>query len=109
MWSRRSVLSGGMAAVAAFGLGPLASAQRVPRLTVTNGPDVEVEIADGRLRGGHSRGALVFKGIPYAGPVTGAARFCEAPPVVQWTGIRDATRLGAISSAILPTRLAQYL
>ncbi|MFT4075089.1 MAG: carboxylesterase family protein [Asticcacaulis sp.] len=94
MWSRRSALSGGMAAAAAFGLGRLALAQGVPRSTVTTGPDVEVEIADGRLRGGHSRGALAFKGIPYAGPVSGAGRFREAPPVVPWIGVRDATRLG---------------
>ena len=82
------------AAAGAFGLIPVAGAQAVSRSTVTTGPDVNVEITDGRLRGGHSRGALAFKGIPYAGPVTGAGRFCEAPPVVPWTGVRDATHLG---------------
>jgi len=97
MWSRRSVLGSGMAAMGAFGMGPGACAQVVSRSTVTTGPEVEVEIADGRLRGGHSRGALAFKGIPYGGPVTGAARFREAPPVVPWSGVRDATHLGAPS------------
>lgn len=97
MWSRRSALRGGVAAAVAFALEPLASAQAVPRSTVTVGPEVIVEIADGRLRGGHSRGALAFKGIPYAGPVTGVARFREAPPVVPWSGVRDATHLGAPS------------
>jgi para-nitrobenzyl esterase len=62
--------------------------------TLTTGPYVEVETAQGRVRGGHSRGALAFKGIPYAGSVAGAARFKEAPPPQAWSGVRDATKLG---------------
>jgi para-nitrobenzyl esterase len=46
------------------------------------------------VRGGHCRGALAFKGIPYAGPVTGAARFKEAPALHAWSGVRDALQLG---------------
>ena len=97
MWNRRRLLGSGMAALGAFGLRPVANAQTLSRSTVTTGPDVVVEINDGRLRGGHSRGALAFKGIPYAGSVSGAARFREAPPVVPWSGVRDATHLGAPS------------
>jgi para-nitrobenzyl esterase len=37
---------------------------------------------------------LAFKGIPYAGSVTGAARFKEAPPPQPWSGVRDALHLG---------------
>jgi len=62
--------------------------------TQTVGPFIEVEIASGRLRGGHSRGALAFKAIPYAGPVAGKSRFKAPPQVLPWTGVRDATRLG---------------
>ncbi|MHB8815847.1 MAG: carboxylesterase/lipase family protein [Steroidobacteraceae bacterium] len=62
--------------------------------TQTVRPFIEVEINSGRIRGGHSRGALAFKGIPYAGSVSGANRFKEAPEVTPWTGVRDATRLG---------------
>jgi para-nitrobenzyl esterase len=62
--------------------------------TRTVSPFIEVEIDSGRIRGGHSRGALAFKGIPYAGPVSGRNRFREAPHVVPWAGVRDATRLG---------------
>ncbi len=61
--------------------------------TVTS-PFVEVETAQGRVRGGHSRGALAFKGVPYAGSPAGAGRFKIAPPAPSWTGVRDATRLG---------------
>ena len=62
--------------------------------TRTVGPFIEVEINSGRIRGGHSRGALAFKGIPYAGSVSGANRFKAPPPVTPWTGVRDATVLG---------------
>jgi para-nitrobenzyl esterase len=61
---------------------------------MTAAPYVEVETAQGRVRGGHSRGALAFKGIPYAGSVAGIARFKEAPPPQPWTGVRDALQLG---------------
>ena len=37
--------------------------------TRTVAPFIEVETALGRVRGGHSRGSLAFKGIPYAGSV----------------------------------------
>ena len=63
-------------------------------MTATSRPYVEVETALGRVRGGHSRGALAFKGIPYAGSVTKAARFKEAPAAQPWTGVRDALTLG---------------
>jgi para-nitrobenzyl esterase len=70
-------------------------AQAAPKLfTTTLPPYVELETAQGRVRGGHSRGALAFKGIPYAGPVAGTARFKEAPPPQSWSGVRDALQLG---------------
>jgi para-nitrobenzyl esterase len=62
--------------------------------TQTLEPYVTVEIADGKLRGGHSRGALAFKGIPYAGSVSGKNRFKAPPKVDPWTGVRDALLLG---------------
>jgi len=68
--------------------------QNAAWVTKTVGPFVEVEIASGRIRGGHNRGALAFKGIPYAGSVTGKNRFKAPPPVTPWTGVRDATLLG---------------
>ena len=68
--------------------------QNAAWVTKTVGPVVEVEIASGRIGGGHNRGALAFKGIPYAGSVTGKNRFKAPPPVTPWTGVRDATRLG---------------
>jgi para-nitrobenzyl esterase len=51
---------------------------------------VEVKTAYGRLRGTRKGDLVTFKGIPYAGPVSGENRFKAAPPPVPWTGIRDA-------------------
>jgi len=56
---------------------------------------VEVKTAYGRVRGVKSDGLATFKGIPYAGSVSGANRFKTAPPLQPWTGVRDALNLGA--------------
>src|ERR1700758_3012335 len=96
-WSRRKLLAASAALAVPALLRPhLLRAQNAPltTYTLTTAPYVEIETASGRVRGGHSRGALAFKGIPYAGSVSGVARFKEAPPAQPWTGIRDATRLG---------------
>ncbi|HEY6517099.1 MAG TPA: carboxylesterase family protein, partial [Steroidobacteraceae bacterium] len=92
--NRRSVLQAGAAMLGAPYLWLPARAAEPAWPTQTVAPFIEVETASGRIRGGHSRGALAFKGIPYAGPASGANRFKEAPEVTPWTGVRDATRLG---------------
>ena len=93
-FNRRGVLMIGAAAVAAPYLWLPARAEEAAWATQTVGPFAEVEIASGRIRGGHSRGALAFKNIPYGGPVSGKNRFKAPPEVTPWTGVRDATRLG---------------
>lgn len=93
-FDRRSVLKAGAATVVAPLLWLPARAAEPAWTTQTVAPFVEVEINSGQIRGGHSRGALAFKGIPYAGPVSGMNRFKAAPKVIPWTGVLDATRLG---------------
>lgn len=93
-FDRRSMLKAGAAVVAAPYLWLPARAAQPAWPTQTVGPFLEIEISSGRIRGGHSRGALAFKGIPYAGSVSGGNRFKKAPKVTPWTGVRDATRLG---------------
>lgn len=93
-FNRRRAMALGSAAVAAPYLWLPARAEQPAWPTQTVAPFVDVEIASGRIRGGHSRGALAFKGIPYAGSVSGKNRFKAPPPVTPWTGVRDATRLG---------------
>jgi para-nitrobenzyl esterase len=61
-------------------------------------PDyVEAGTSHGRIRGVRDRGVCIFKGIPYAGDVSGANRFKAAPRLQSWTGVRDALELGAPS------------
>jgi para-nitrobenzyl esterase len=93
-FDRRRLLKAGAAVAVAPHLWLPARAEVPAWPTQTVPPFVEVEIDSGRIRGGHSRGALAFKGIPYAGPVSGRNRFKEAPRVTPWSGVRDATRLG---------------
>jgi para-nitrobenzyl esterase len=92
---RRGLMMAGVAAVAAPYLWLPARAEAPQWPTQTVGPFVDVEIATGRIKGGHSRGALAFKAIPYAGSVSGKNRFKAPPPVTPWSGVKDATRLGS--------------
>lgn len=79
---------------AAAGLAFSARAESLGKSTIPSAPFIEVETASGKVRGGHARGALAFKGIPYGGSVSGTGRFKAAPPVTPWTGVFDATHLG---------------
>ena len=63
---------------------------------------VTVETAYGRIRGLKHEGLSIFRGVPYAGPVSGRNRFKAAPALQPWTGIRDALNYGAPS--IQPSR-----
>ena len=56
---------------------------------------VEVEVTHGRIRGLRAAGVNLFKGIPYAGRISGDRRFRRPAPLQPWTGVRDALRLGA--------------
>lgn len=58
---------------------------------------VEVETSHGRVRGARGDGLVTFKGIPYAGSVSGRNRFKAAPSLQSWTGVRDALQVGAPS------------
>ena len=56
---------------------------------------VEVQITHGKIRGIRTEGVNVFKGIPYAGKVSGDRRFRRPAPLQAWSGVRDALQLGA--------------
>lgn len=64
----------------------------------TNPEYVEVSTSHGRIRGIRSKGVSIFKGVPYAGAMSGANRFRAAPSLQSWTGVRDALSLAAPSA-----------
>ena len=55
---------------------------------------IVVETAYGKLRGAREAGVSVFRGVPYAGRVSGDRRFRRPAPLEPWTGVRDALQLG---------------
>ena len=63
---------------------------------------VEVEISHGKIRGVRAEGVNIFKGIPYAGRVSGDRRFRRPAELKPWAGIREALQFGA--PAIQPPR-----
>ena len=63
---------------------------------------IEVEISHGKIRGVREEGVNIFKGIPYAGRISGDRRFRRPAALVPWSGVRDALRLGA--PAIQPSQ-----
>jgi para-nitrobenzyl esterase len=56
---------------------------------------INVEITHGKIRGVRTEGVNLFKGIPYAGRISGDRRFRRPAPLAPWTGVRDALQLGA--------------
>ncbi len=56
---------------------------------------IEVETSHGKIRGSRNDGVNTFKGIPYAGKVSGERRFRTPAELKPWVGVRDALQLGA--------------
>ena len=59
-----------------------------------NGPIVKAPA--GSLEGRMEGELRVFKGIPYALPPTGSARWRPPSPMPRWTGVRKATEFGPV-------------
>jgi para-nitrobenzyl esterase len=58
---------------------------------------VVAEITHGKIRGIRNEGVNIFKGIPYAGRISGDRRFRRPAQLEPWTGVRDTLQLGAPS------------
>jgi para-nitrobenzyl esterase len=63
---------------------------------------IDVETTYGTIRGATHTGVNSFKGVPYAGRISGDRRFRPPAELKPWAGVRDALQLGA--PAIQPPR-----
>jgi para-nitrobenzyl esterase len=61
---------------------------------MTSAEGLEVRTAAGAVRGRAEDGLVVFRGIPFAGPPVGEARFQAPRPVGSWEGTREAYAFG---------------
>jgi len=88
--NRRRLLAGGAATAGVLAVPMAACAEAASEA-------VEVQVAEGRLRGVRTGGVDVYKGVPYGAGVSGADRFKPARPAAPWSGVFDATKLGTPS------------
>lgn len=56
---------------------------------------VVTDTANGKIRGYRNDGVNFFKGIPYAGKISGDRRFRRPDKLEPWTGVKDTLTLGA--------------
>ena len=91
--SRRQFLSSTSIAAAGI-IGTARSGLWLPAGMRSRLDDVIVETASGKVRGARDAGVTTFKGIPYAGRVSGDRRFRRPAPLEPWTGVRDALQFG---------------
>ena len=87
---RRRFLTDSSMALAAIAGSALAGASSSAWAQPTATETVEVKTAYGRLGSKRAGDLVTFKGIPYAGPVSGENRFKAPPPLRPWIGVRDA-------------------
>ena len=80
---------GGSAADEAAGADPVVSLS----------PDTPVAVTGGQIQGAATAAdpdVMAFRGIPFAAPPVGDLRWQPPAPVAAWSGVREATRNGAI-------------
>jgi para-nitrobenzyl esterase len=56
---------------------------------------IDADTTYGMVRGIREKGVNIFKGIPYAGSVSGERRFRRPVELKPWAGVRDALQFGA--------------
>ncbi|MFF7937021.1 carboxylesterase family protein [Streptomyces sp. NPDC007940] len=61
---------------------------------MTSAEELDVRTAAGAVRGRAEDGLVVFRGIPFAEPPVGTARFQAPRPVRSWEGTREAYAFG---------------
>jgi len=71
-------------------------------------PAATVDAPAGQLQGQIDDALHVFKGVPYASPPTGLARWKPPQPMSRWSGVRPATNFGPACVQPQPTHAGIY-
>ncbi len=90
-WTRRSFLLNGSLAMCAGVLPGETALQQA----AADGRAARVKTPGGILVGAHEAGTQVFRGVAFAEPPVGPARFLPAQKARPWTGEREATHFAA--------------
>lgn len=53
------------------------------------------DTSHGKVKGYRENGVNIFKGVPYAGKISGERRFRRPAPLESWEGVKEALTLGA--------------
>lgn len=56
---------------------------------------IPAETVYGKIKGFREEGVNIFKGIPYAGKISGERRFRRPAPLESWTGVKETLKPGA--------------
>jgi len=92
---QRSALGMGSVLVfSGFGYSLLNSSGDSVKTKTASGDFVKARTAFGKVKGIRENGVNIFRGIPYAGRVSGDRRFRRPASLEPWKGVRDALLLG---------------
>ena len=67
-----------------------------PPVILASDSNATTETTAGKVRGYTRNGIYTFKGIPYAGPTSGANRFLPPTKPAPWTGVRSSMYYGQV-------------
>jgi para-nitrobenzyl esterase len=97
-----ALLTGGVAAQSLLSLSTTAApkAAQIGTQVSAAASQAIVETATGKVRGYVRNGIFTYKGIPYAAPVGGAARFQPPQKAKPWTGVRSSMQYGQVSPQV---------
>lgn len=95
-YTRRQFVNRLSLSAAAFAVANIGySALGKPLVSFGKSESADAVTSYGKIKGIRTDGVNIFKGIPYAGRISGDRRFRRPEALQPWTGVREALQLGA--------------